>query len=84
MLLWSAVSRGSLRRYRGLALLGGAFDYLENITILILLANYPERLDSLVTVAAGFTVLKFVFYGLGVIVAVTGFLMRLFRLRLRK
>jgi hypothetical protein len=73
MLLWSTISRGALRRFRGLSLLGGVFDYLENIAITILLVRYPQHLDPLVTVAACFTVLKFVFYGLGILMAIVGF-----------
>jgi hypothetical protein len=83
MLLWAAISRGVLRRFRAFALLGGAFDYLENISILILLARYPEHVDSLVVVATCFTVLKFVFYGVGTIIALTGFFIMLFRSQTR-
>ena len=79
LLLWSAISRGALYRFRGLAFLGGAFDYLENIVVLILLSRYPEHLDNLVTLAACFTLLKFLSCGLAIVLAVTGFLIKVFR-----
>ena len=79
LFLWSAISRGALHRFRRLAFLGGAFDYLENIAILILLSRYPEHLDGLVTVAACFTLLKFLTCGLAIVLAVTGFLLKAFR-----
>jgi len=78
LFLWSAISHGALYRFRRIAFVGGAFDYLENIAILILLARYPEHLDSLVTVAACFTVLKFVFSGVAIVLAVVGFFIRVF------
>jgi hypothetical protein len=74
--LWFAISKGPLRRYRALGLAGGAFDYLENAAILILLAGYPQRNDPLATFAAVFTVLKFCFYTLGLALAVAGYLLR--------
>ena len=73
MLLWSAMSRGALRKFRGVALLGGVFDYLENITILTLLVNYPIRLDHLVVAAASFTLLKFLSYFSSICLAIAGF-----------
>ena len=79
LFLWSAISRGALYHFRGLAFLGGAFDYLENIVILILLSRYLEHLDKLVTLAACFTLLKFLFCGLAIVLAVTGFLIKVFR-----
>jgi hypothetical protein len=77
LLLWATISRGPLRRFRYLALVGGAFDYLENISILILLANYPERLDSLVTVGSCFTIMKFLFYFVGTLLVLAGLIMKL-------
>jgi len=44
-----------------------------------LLARYPAHLDSLVTVAACFTLLKFLFCGLAIVLAVTGILVKIFR-----
>ena len=76
MLLWSTISRGALRKWRYFALLGGSCDYLENVDILILLASYPTHLDSLVTVTALFTQLKFVFYGLGIVLAIIGLILK--------
>ena len=81
LFLWSAISRGALYRFRRFAFLGGAFDYLENIAILILLSRYPEHLDNLVTLAACFTLLKFLCCGLAIILAITGFFTRVFAAR---
>ena len=80
-LLWSGISRGALKRFRVLGMLGGAFDYLENITVLILLAKYPEHLSYLVIIAAGFTLLKAVSYVSGACLAIIGFLIKVFRRR---
>ena len=79
LLLWSAISRGALQRFRGLGLLGGTFDYLENIAILILLSRYPEHVDNLVTVAACFTLLKFMSSAAAILLAVVGFPSKVFR-----
>ena len=79
LLLWSAISRGAFYPFRALAFLGGTFDYLENIAILILLSRYPEHLDNLVTVAACFTLFKFLSCGLAIVLAVAGFLIKVFR-----
>ena len=79
LFLWSAISRGAFQKLRGLGLLGGAFDYLENIAILILLLRYPEHLDNIVTVAACFTLLKFAFCAIALVLAVAGFLIKSFR-----
>jgi NAD dependent epimerase/dehydratase family enzyme len=83
LFLWSAMSQGALRRFRALALAGGAFDYLENGVILVLLANYPQRLDQLVTLAALFTLLKQSFYALGLGLSITGLILSWFAKRPR-
>jgi hypothetical protein len=77
--LWSALSRGELKRFRLLGLLGGAFDYLENIAVLFLLASYPTRLTSVALVAETFTRLKFIGYGSGLLLAACGFAINLFQ-----
>jgi hypothetical protein len=77
--LWSALSRGAFSRLRAVALFGGTFDYLENISVLILLMNYPTHIDRLVTVAACFTVLKFVSYISIAILAIVGYAIKFFR-----
>src|SRR4051812_15923245 len=81
LLLWSAISHGAFYRFRAFGLFGGVFDYLENATILILLASYPIHRDSLVIAAACFTMLKFVFCILGFGFAVVGYLMKILRRR---
>jgi len=75
--LWSALSRGAFRRYRFLGLLGGAFDYLENVAVFILLASYPVHLNSVVFAAEMFTRLKFIGYGSGLLLAAFGFAIEL-------
>ena len=79
LLLCSAISRGAMYRFRGLGLLGGFFDYLENISIVILLSRYPERLGNLVTIAACFTLLKFAFSGVAIVIAILGLIIRLLK-----
>lgn len=44
-----------------LPLLGGLFDYLENMGTIFILNNYPTNPDSLTRAASFFTQLKFIF-----------------------
>ena len=60
--LWTAFSRGTFRKWRWVALIGGGADYLENIAITLLLSRYPERLEGVVHVAAAFTLVKHLGY----------------------
>jgi len=71
--LWAALSRGAGKRYRLLGLVGGAFDYLENIAVFILLASYPMHLNSVVLAAEMLTRLKFIGYGSGLLLAAFNF-----------
>lgn len=47
-------------------------DYLENTSIVVMLLNYPRRLDLLAQAANLFTVAKFVLYGLELILIAIG------------
>jgi len=62
LFLWSAVSRGALRRWRWAAFGAGAADYLENAAITALLLAYPIRHDAVAWLASVFTVSKFALY----------------------
>ncbi len=78
LFLWSALSRGAFRKFRSFALVGGIADYLENIVIMILLANYPDHLNGLVTIAACFTLVKHLSYISGLGLAVLGYVLKVF------
>jgi nucleoside-diphosphate-sugar epimerase len=71
--LWAALSRGAFRQWRRLALVGGCADYLENIAITTLLLNYPARMESIVYVAATFTLIKHLGYISATGLAAAGF-----------
>lgn len=60
--LWSALSRGGLRRLRWAGLLGGAADYLENLAISVLLAGGPAAPAALVRAASALTAVKWALY----------------------
>lgn len=47
-------------------------DYLENTSVVVMLLNYPRRLDLLAQAANLFTVAKFVLYGLELILIAIG------------
>ncbi|MGZ3694343.1 MAG: NAD-dependent epimerase/dehydratase family protein [Bdellovibrionota bacterium] len=74
LFLWSAVSRGAFRKWRGIALVGSGFDFLENTAILVLLINYPAHLDVVAWIAACFTLLKHVSYVSTMGFAIVGYL----------
>jgi hypothetical protein len=59
----SAPGKDWLRRLNLLALGGLLFDYLENLTISIVMAAYPGRLDALAQLSAIFTPIKWVLVG---------------------
>jgi nucleoside-diphosphate-sugar epimerase len=71
--LWAALSRGVFRKWRGFALAGGVFDYMENIAITSLLLFYPDRTDGLAYVAATLTSLKFLAYAFASGLAIAGY-----------
>jgi nucleoside-diphosphate-sugar epimerase len=75
--LWAALSRGAFSKWRGLALVGGVFDYMENIAVASLLLLYPDRADGLVTVAATLTSLKFLGYAFATALAIVGYARKL-------
>ncbi len=72
LFLWSAVSRGALRRWRWTALGAGAADYLENAAITALLLGYPSRHDAVAWLASAFTISKFALYLGSSLVALAG------------
>ncbi len=78
LFLWSAISRGALKRLRFLALIGGVADYLENIAVTALLMLYPEHWNGFVSFASTFTLIKTVGYLSGFAVAIIGFAIKLF------
>ncbi|RUT29020.1 hypothetical protein EJP77_16600 [Paenibacillus zeisoli] len=41
-----------------LPLLAGLFDYIENLSILVILSNYPEHLDAIAAISGCFTPAK--------------------------
>ena len=78
LLLGLLAARGLVRafptspRIQILALLPFAamlFDWLENASILTLLARFPQRLDGLAAAAGGFTSLKWLVLALAVLLA---------------
>jgi hypothetical protein len=72
LFLWSAVSRGALRRWRWVTLLAGAADLLENVAITSLLLRFPHLPGGLVSVASTLTLTKFSLYLAGVLLAASG------------
>jgi nucleoside-diphosphate-sugar epimerase len=72
LFLWSAVSRGALRKWRWVALGAGAADYLENVAITALLLGYPTHRDALASLASLLTVSKFALYLVALALAVYG------------
>lgn len=49
-----------LRRLTAAPLAGGAFDWLENLGLLVLLGAYPRRLDALAAITSAVTAVKIV------------------------
>jgi hypothetical protein len=60
--LWSALSRGALRRLAWAGLLGGAADYLENAAITALLEGFPAAPTALIRAASALTSVKWALY----------------------
>ena len=42
-------------------MLGGLFDYLENVSIILMIKSFPNLYQGLVTIASTFTILKSIF-----------------------
>lgn len=53
-----------------LPVIGMAFDWLENVMISLMLNQFPEPFDLLAQLCASFTILKFTFTGLTLVLAV--------------
>ncbi len=70
--LWTALDAGALRRLRWAALLAGAADYLENVTITVLLLAYPGRIEGAASLASAFTVSKTLLYYGCIALAIAG------------
>lgn len=74
------VARRRRRLIVAVPILGVVFDYLENVSILTLLARYPERIDALAWTAGTLTAIKWVFVSAAMLLAV-GSLIALIRQR---
>jgi nucleoside-diphosphate-sugar epimerase len=70
--LWIGIRKTSLRKWRWLALASAGFDYAENISVTILLLNYPMHISMLASVASAFTSCKWIFYAAAVMTALIG------------
>lgn len=57
-----------------LPVLGGIFDYLENILIIRMIMTFPDVSKGLVSVASGFTLLKSAFSTASFLMLILGFL----------
>ncbi len=65
LLLRSLFSRQAGLRYAVLLpLLGGVFDWAENISVLVMLGNYPQQMNGLASAANLFTLIKFACFSL--------------------
>jgi hypothetical protein len=72
-----------LQELHGVPLVGWLFDLFENLSIVGMLSVYPATPAVLAWAAAGFTLLKWLFAGLSVLLILVGFAMALLN-RLRK
>ena len=70
--LWFGIRKTSLRKWGGLALVAAGLDYAENISVTILLLNYPMHVLMLASVASAFTSCKWIFYAAAVMTALIG------------
>jgi hypothetical protein len=70
--LWFGIRKTSLRKWRWLALVAAGLDYAENISVTILLLNYPMHVLMLASVASAFTSCKWIFYAAAVMTALIG------------
>lgn len=55
-------------------LLGGVFDWLENISILNMLINYPSKAYNLAALANTFTTIKTTIFMINIIIVIIGFI----------
>jgi len=72
--LAAALFRFGGRKIWLLAFAGSLMDYLENISITVLLLNYPRPLNLMAFVASAFTAAKFFFLGTGFLLLILGIL----------
>lgn len=62
----------------------GVFDWLENFMIIILLRNYPQRLDNIVNIASPLTQIKSILFLISTLLVVIGLLIIAVRFAYRK
>ena len=84
LFLSSAIRRGAFRASQSIPLLAAVCDYAENIMVTILLLRYPMHEPALVQLASVFTVTKLVLYASGLLLAISGFLVRVVNRRLER
>jgi len=86
--LYAAIGNGAERAFGGARTAGGfrwmavaaaGSDYLENTSITVLLAAYPDRLPTLASVSVRLTEIKFALYGGCIFVAIAMFLIAFMR-----
>jgi hypothetical protein len=70
--LWVAIGAGSLGRWRRIALVAAAADYLENVAISGLIVGFPDPHPLLAVLASVLTAAKFALYAVGAATAVAG------------
>jgi nucleoside-diphosphate-sugar epimerase len=70
--LWLGIRKTSLRGWKWLALAASGLDYAENISVTILLFNYPAHVPMLAAVASAFTSCKWIFYATAAVTALIG------------
>jgi hypothetical protein len=76
LFLFSAIRRGAFRAWRSIPLVAAACDYAENIALTILLLRYPVQVPAVAQLASALTVTKLLLYGLGLLLAIGGFVAR--------
>lgn len=61
-----------MQRLNLMPLGAGLFDYLENMAMITLLVRYPAHVDGVARIAGYFTVLKWAFTGISLVLLVLG------------
>jgi nucleoside-diphosphate-sugar epimerase len=79
LFLSGAIKRSQFRRLSWLPALAAACDYAENIAITVMLLRYPDRTPTIVLLSSTLTSLKWVGYLASIFLAITGFLLQIWK-----
>lgn len=74
IVLRRAFPESGLRKLNLLPLLAGLFDYLENASIITMLLKYPVHLEGFAAMAGYFTLAKWIFSWISLLLIVIGFI----------